>query len=145
MWQRIWWWKERRISILMMETLEIIELDDADWRNDRTCWWRQKKSSTLKKETEEVSETFLNTTWILLSAREVSKGFWRWWMTQNYWVFGILENRGHDVPETRSVSKVPNWVGVFLPHLKTETDPISETSCPLLPRIPDDGKSPKTQ
>jgi hypothetical protein len=48
--------------------------------------------------------------------------------TQNYWVFelfpssGILGNRGHDV---------------------SETDPFSETSCPLFSRIPDDGKSPK--
>jgi hypothetical protein len=51
--------------------------------------------------------------------------------TQNYWGFGlflssgILGNRGHDVSE------------------KTETDPVSETSCPLLPKIPDDRKSPK--
>jgi hypothetical protein len=50
--------------------------------------------------------------------------------TQDYWVFGyfpssgILGNRRHDVSET----------------LKTETDPVSETSCLLLPRIPDDGK-----
>jgi hypothetical protein len=42
-------------------------------------------------------------------------------------------------------SKGPNWVGVFPPHLRTETDHVSETSCFLVPRIPDDGKSPKTQ
>jgi hypothetical protein len=30
------------------------------------------------------------------------------------------------------------------PHLRKETDPVSETSCFLVPRIPDDGKSPKT-
>jgi hypothetical protein len=70
---------------------------------------------------------------------------------QNFWVFGlfsssgILENRKHDVSETGSVSvprwsgKTPtqlgllervnlNWVGVFSPHLRTETDPVSETS-----------------
>jgi hypothetical protein len=28
------------------------------------------------------------------------------------------------------------------PYLRTETDPVSETSCFLVPRIPDDGKSP---
>jgi hypothetical protein len=50
--------------------------------------------------------------------------------TQNYWGFGlfpssgILGNKGHDV---------------------SETDPVSETSCPLLTRVPDDGKSPKPQ
>jgi hypothetical protein len=44
-----------------------------------------------------------------------------------------------------ALSKGPNWVGVFLSHLKTETDPVSETSCPLLPKIPEDGKSPKPQ
>jgi hypothetical protein len=33
----------------------------------------------------------------------------------------------------------------ILLHLKTETDPISETSCLLLPKIPDDGESAKTQ
>jgi hypothetical protein len=66
--------------------------------------------------------------------------------TQNYWGFGlfplpgILGNRGHDISENGSVS-----VDVFLSHLKTETDPVSETSSSLLPRIPDDGKSPKTQ
>jgi hypothetical protein len=48
--------------------------------------------------------------------------------TQNYWGFGIfpssgiLGNRGHDIPET---------------------DPVSKTSCPLLPKISDDGKCPK--
>jgi hypothetical protein len=48
--------------------------------------------------------------------------------TQNYWVFGlfpssrILGTRKHDV---------------------SETDPVSETSCFLVPRIPDDGKIQK--
>jgi hypothetical protein len=27
-----------------------------------------------------------------------------------------------------ALSKGPNWVGVF-PHLRTETDPVSETLC----------------
>jgi hypothetical protein len=49
---------------------------------------------------------------------------------ENYWGFGllpscgILGNRGHDVSETGSVS---------------------ETLCPLLPKIPEDGKSRRTQ
>jgi hypothetical protein len=33
-----------------------------------------------------------------------------------------------------------HWI---LPHLKTETDPVSETLCFLVSRIPDDGQSPK--
>jgi hypothetical protein len=47
--------------------------------------------------------------------------------TQNYWGFGlfpssgILGDVGHDVSETGSLS-------VFLSHLKTETDPVSEKS-----------------
>jgi hypothetical protein len=37
-------------------------------------------------------------------------------------------------------------IEVFPPtHLRMETDPVSETLCFLVPRIPDDGKSPKTQ
>jgi hypothetical protein len=45
-----------------------------------------------------------------------------------------------------ALSKGPNWVGVFPPpHLRTETDPVSETSYFLVSRIPDDGKGPKTQ
>jgi hypothetical protein len=44
------------------------------------------------------------------------------------------------------LSKRPNEVGVFSPvHLRTETDPVSETSRFLFSRIWDDGKSPKTQ
>jgi hypothetical protein len=35
------------------------------------------------------------------------------------------------------------YPGVFPPHLRTETDPVSETSCFLFSRIPDDGKFPK--
>jgi hypothetical protein len=45
-----------------------------------------------------------------------------------------------------ALSKEPNWVGVYSHlHLRTETDPVSESSCFLFSRIPDDGKSPKTQ
>jgi hypothetical protein len=42
------------------------------------------------------------------------------------------------------LSKGPNWVGVFPPpfHLRTERDPVSETSCFPVSRIADDGKSP---
>jgi hypothetical protein len=59
---------------------------------------------------------------------------------QNHWIpglcpsSGILNTRKHNVSETESVqllrlalSKVPNRVGVSLPHLKTEADPVSET------------------
>jgi hypothetical protein len=78
--------------------------------------------------------------------------------TLNYWVFGLLPSSG--IVETRkkllgnwisfqwlrlALSKGPNGVGVFAPHLRTETDPFSETSCFLVSRIPDDGQSPKTQ
>jgi hypothetical protein len=34
---------------------------------------------------------------------------------------------------------------ILLGHLRTETDPVSETFCFLVSRIPDDGQSPKTQ
>jgi hypothetical protein len=76
---------------------------------------------------------------------------------RNYWVFGhfplssILETRKHDVSETGAM-ELPLSKGLNLsrclprpPHLKTETDPVSETSCSLVPTISDDGKSPKTQ
>jgi hypothetical protein len=54
--------------------------------------------------------------------------------TEDYWVFwtfpssGILETRKHDVPPF---------------YLRTETEPVSETSCFLVSRIPDDGKVQK--
>jgi hypothetical protein len=57
----------------------------------------------------------------------------RWWTT--FWITGLR----------LALSKGVNWVGVFLSRLKTEIDAVSETSCPILPRIPDDGKSPKPQ
>jgi hypothetical protein len=92
--------------------------------------------------------------------------------SQNCCVFGlspspgILETRKHDVSETGSISvlkckrktptqlgplerwrlaisKGPNWVGFFPPHLRTKTDPVSETSCSLVSGIPDNGQSPK--
>jgi hypothetical protein len=39
----------------------------------------------------------------------------------------------------------PNRVGVSLPDLRTDTDPVSETLCFLVFRIPDDGQGPKSQ
>jgi hypothetical protein len=44
-----------------------------------------------------------------------------------------------------ALSKGPNWVGVFPPHLRMETDPVSEMLCFLVSRILDDGWSPRTQ
>jgi hypothetical protein len=41
-----------------------------------------------------------------------------------------------------SLSKGPNKVGVFLPSLKTETGPVSETLYFLVIKIPDDRQSP---
>jgi hypothetical protein len=93
--------------------------------------------------------------------------------TQNYWVLGlcpssgILETRKHNFSEIGSasvlrwggwetptmiqwlrlaLSKGPNRVGVFQhPHLRTVTNPVSETLCFLVSRTPDDGHNPKTQ
>jgi hypothetical protein len=75
--------------------------------------------------------------------------------TQNYWVFrlcalsGIKKTREHNILETEfvsvlrwwrlAISKGPNWVGVFPPHLRTETDPVSDTSYFLVFRILDNG------
>jgi hypothetical protein len=43
-----------------------------------------------------------------------------------------------------ALSKGPKRVDVFSPfHLRTETDPVSETSCFLVSRIPDDGEVKK--
>jgi hypothetical protein len=41
--------------------------------------------------------------------------------------------------------KGPNWVHVSRSHLRTETDPVSETLCFLVFSIPDEGQSPETQ
>jgi hypothetical protein len=80
--------------------------------------------------------------------------------TQSYWVFGlcpssnILNTRKYEVSETVSVlvlrrrGQTPTLPGPLerLPlHLRTQTDPVSETSCFLDFRIPDDGESPQTQ
>jgi hypothetical protein len=60
---------------------------------------------------------------------------------QNYWGSGlcpspgILNTRKHNILETGCVS---------VPHLRMDTDPVSEMLCFLVFRIPDDGHSPKT-
>jgi hypothetical protein len=46
---------------------------------------------------------------------------------------------------TLTLSKRSRWVGVFPPHLRTEIDPVFETSCFVISRMPVDGESPKTQ
>jgi hypothetical protein len=83
---------------------------------------------------------------------------------------GILEAGKHDVLETGSVSvlswgggrhllcwvpykeltSTPTLIGrdpteCLPPHLRMETEPVSEMLCFLSSRIPDDGQSPKTQ
>jgi hypothetical protein len=44
-----------------------------------------------------------------------------------------------------ALSKGPNRVYVFPLHMRTETDPVSQTLFPQLFRIPNDGESPETQ
>jgi hypothetical protein len=44
-----------------------------------------------------------------------------------------------------ALSKGPNRIGVFSSQLRTERDPVSETSYFLVFRIPDDGQGPETQ
>jgi hypothetical protein len=89
--------------------------------------------------------------------------------TESYWVFGlfpssvILETMKYDVSETGPIyrqlrgntpthfralerANLNHWTqqSRYLPtHLRMETDPVSETSCSLVFRIADDGKSPK--
>jgi hypothetical protein len=65
-----------------------------------------------------------------------------------FWTFpssGILETRKLVQWLRLALSKWPNWVGVLFPpfYMRTETDPVSETSCFLVSRIPDDGKVQK--
>jgi hypothetical protein len=81
------------------------------------------------------------------------------YISQNYWVSGlcpssrILKTRENDVSETGSVSvqilrlDLPNGsnrIDIFF-HLRTETDPVSETSCSVVFRISNDVQTPKTQ
>jgi hypothetical protein len=44
-----------------------------------------------------------------------------------------------------TLSKGPNRVGVFHPHLRTETDAFSKMLCSIDFRVLEDGQSPKTQ
>jgi hypothetical protein len=61
--------------------------------------------------------------------------------TQNHWVYsttdssGILNTREYNLPETGSLchqmrgessSKALNRVGISLPHLRMETDPVTQ-------------------
>jgi hypothetical protein len=70
--------------------------------------------------------------------------------TQNYWVFGLCSSSGILKPRTQ---RFENWI-YFRPqvrghqtqqsrcpppHLRTETDSVSESLCALGFRIPDDG------
>jgi hypothetical protein len=86
--------------------------------------------------------------------------------TQNYWISGLCPSSGILENTTflkldlflssgewgrhllcwdhwlrLALSKGPNRVGVSPPHLRTETNAISETLCFLVSRIPDDGRS----
>jgi hypothetical protein len=75
--------------------------------------------------------------------------------SQNYWVLGlrpssgILETRKHNVWKTGFVSVRRRGKGRHLLSwvlsLRTETNPVSETFCSLVPKIPDDGQSPRIQ
>jgi hypothetical protein len=56
----------------------------------------------------------------------------------------MMVHNTQNYPAILALSKRPNWVGVFPPHLRTETDLVSETLCFLVSRIPDDGQSKKT-
>jgi hypothetical protein len=66
-----------------------------------------------------------------------------------------METHEEFVTSYRSSLRVRNFIadegdpdkrkGAFPPHLRTETDPVSEMSCFLFSRIPEDGKSPKAQ
>jgi hypothetical protein len=66
---------------------------------------------------------------------------------------GILETRKHNVLETGSVSVLRLWGedtystgSLGSPtHLRTEIEPVSETLCFTVSRIPDDGQVQKNQ
>jgi hypothetical protein len=51
---------------------------------------------------------------------------------------------GCPVIEVKS-SSGPQQSKCLPPHLRTNTDPVSEMLCSLVSRIPDDGRTPKTQ
>jgi hypothetical protein len=60
--------------------------------------------------------------------------------TQNYCFFGLCPSSGQ-VTELALFEGLDR-VGVF-PHLRMETDPVSEMLCFLVSRILDNGRSPK--
>jgi hypothetical protein len=70
--------------------------------------------------------------------------------TQSYWDFGlcpssgILEIKKYNVSATGSTQLGPIERANFN-HLRTETNPVSETLCFLVSRIAGDGQSPRTQ
>jgi hypothetical protein len=61
----------------------------------------------------------------------------------NTWKLDLFLPSGEGL--TLALSKGPNRIGVFPPHLTMERDPVSETLCFLVSRIPNDEKSPKAQ
>jgi hypothetical protein len=69
-----------------------------------------------------------------------------YWKTPVRWLNSCVNLTGIVQWLRLALSEGPNWVGVFPPsHMRTKTDPVSETSCFLFSRIPNDGESPKTQ
>jgi hypothetical protein len=70
--------------------------------------------------------------------------------TQNYRNFGlcpsssILKNGEQSSVEVALFQGL-NRVSCLPLHLRTETDPVSETLCSLIFKIPDDGLSPNLQ
>jgi hypothetical protein len=50
---------------------------------------------------------------------------------QIYWAFGLRPSSS-----ITALSKEPNRVGAFSPHLRTETDLVSETLCFLVSKTP---------
>jgi hypothetical protein len=101
------------------------------WKTQAVNWW----SRNLSRQNQ--SELFCKLVPIsqghaFTETRFKQTGF----ETQRYWVFGLCQLSGfflnnnektHNVQWLRlALSKGPNRVGVF-PHLRTETDPVSET------------------
>jgi hypothetical protein len=59
--------------------------------------------------------------------------------------FVLMTNILIEVSAFYDVRDPTGTVSPPLPHLGKKTDPVSETLCLLVSRIPDDGQSPKTQ
>jgi hypothetical protein len=73
----------------------------------------------------ETAELFVSFWWNFMPYR-LYRDLTMVYNTQNYWVFGLFPSFGQWL--RLALSKGPNRVGVSL-HLRTETDPVSETSC----------------